>query len=55
MTTESAPSGVDATIGPRWLPGLLVVIATLLAVVTHGDDVDTFAGPRHRSVGRDER
>ncbi len=34
MTTESAPSGVDATIGPRWLPGLLVVVATLLAVVT---------------------
>ncbi len=34
MTTEPTPSGVDTTIGPRWLPGLIVVLATLLAVVT---------------------
>ncbi len=34
MTTEPAPSNVDATIGPRWLPIVLVVLATLLAVVT---------------------
>ncbi len=34
MTAEPAPSGKDATIGPRWLPGLLVVLATLLAVAT---------------------
>lgn len=34
MTTESNRPGGDATIGPRWLPGLLVVLATLLAVVT---------------------
>ena len=34
MTTESAPTGVDTTIGPRWLPTLLVVLATVLVVVT---------------------
>ena len=34
MTTDPTPSGADATIGPRWLPGLLVVLATLLAVAT---------------------
>jgi len=34
MTTEPAPTGVDETIGPRWLPGLLVVLATLLVIAT---------------------
>lgn len=33
MTTEPTPSGAEGTIGPRWLPGLLVVLATLLAVM----------------------
>ncbi len=34
MTTEPTSSSTDASIGPRWLPGLLIVLATLLAVVT---------------------
>jgi hypothetical protein len=32
MTTESTPSSADTTIGPRWLPGLLIILATVLAV-----------------------
>ena len=34
MTDDQIPSNGDATIGPRWLPALLVVLATILAVVT---------------------
>ena len=33
MTAEPTPANVRATIGPRWLPGLLIVLATLLAIV----------------------
>ena len=34
MTDDQIPSNDDATIGPRWLPATLVVVATILAVVT---------------------
>ena len=34
MTDEQTQSDNGTTLGPRWLPGLLVVLATLLAVVT---------------------
>jgi len=34
MTDEPTPPNRDTDVGPRWLPSLLVVLATLLAIVT---------------------